>query len=361
MKATPGRGTRRLLRARAALAAVCSLAALLSGGCRIPPLPPLKVMMNGRVSAELPPVHNACPVMEMTLPGSCTQCSGKVAIIDVDGLLVNADMTGLGSMGENPVSLFRERLDAAARDSLVRGVVVRINSPGGGVTASDIMWHDLMAFKQRCGLPVAACVLDVGAGGAYYLATAADQIFIHPTSVTGGIGVILNVYNLQDAMAQFNVVGTPVKSGQNIDLGTPIAPLNEERRRLLQDMADEFHARFRRVVCDARPDVDPVDNTNFDGRVFTAAQAMARRLVDHVGYLDDAVAWCASTAGEEKVRVVLYHRPNDPARTPYALTPNVPWQGALIPFSVPGLDRSRLPGFLYMWQPDPTFERLSGR
>src|SRR5687768_2419811 len=217
--------------ARAALVA-CPLIALLACGCKIPELPPITAKINGRISAELPPVHNACPLVEMPLPGS-NRCAGKVAIIDVDGLLVNADMTGLGSMGENPVSLFRERLDRAARDSQVKGIVVRINSPGGGVTATDIMWHDLTAFKHRSGLPVAACILDVGAGGAYYLATAADQIFIHPTTVTGGIGVILNVYNLQDAMAQFNVVGTPVKSGQNIDLGTPIAPLNEERKRLL--------------------------------------------------------------------------------------------------------------------------------
>jgi protease-4 len=325
-------------------------------------LPPVKVLMNGRVAAELPPVSNACPVVEMPLPGSCTNCdAGKIAVIDVDGLLVNADMTGAGSMGENPVSLFRERLDAAARDPAVKAICVRINSPGGGVTATDIMWHDLAAFKQHSCLPVAACVLDVGAGGAYYLATAADQIFVHPTSVIGGIGVILNIYNLQDAMAQFNVVGTPVKSGQHIDLGTPISPLTEERKRLLQDMADEFHARFRRVVCEARPQVDPVDNSNFDGRVFTAQHAMARRLVDHVGYLDDAIAWCRSAVGEEHVRVVLYHRPNDPARTPYALTPNVPWQGSIIPLSLPGLDRSRLPGFLYLWQTDPTLEKLGGR
>lgn len=349
----------RILRAGIAL---CWVVGTLAGCCKMASLPPLKVMMNGRVSAELPPVQNACPLVEMPLPGSCLQCdAGKVAIIDVDGLMVNSDLTGPGSMGENPVSLFRERLDTAARDPMVRGLVVRINSPGGGVTASDIMWHDLTAFKQRCCLPVAACVLDVGAGGAYYLATAADQIFVHPTSVTGGIGVILNVYNLQDAMAQFNVVGTPVKSGQNIDLGTPIAPLNEERKRLLQDMADEFHARFRRVVCEARPEVSPVDDTNFDGRVFTSAQAMARRLADHMGYLEDAVEWCRASAEQEHVRVVLYHRPNDPARTPYALTPNVPWHGSLIPFSLPGLDRSRLPGFLYMWQADPTFEKVGGR
>ena len=347
--------------ARAGLALGC-LTSLLAGCCKMASLPPLQVMMNGRVSAELPPVQNACPLMEMPLPGSCPDGNAcKVAIIDVDGLLVNVDLTGPGSMGENPVSLFRERLDKAACDPLVKGVVVRINSPGGGVTASDIMRHDLLAFKQRCGLPVAACVLDVGAGGAYYLATAADQIFIHPTSVTGGIGVILNVYNLQDAMAQFNILGTPVKSGQHIDLGTPLTPLNEERKRLLQDMADEFHARFRRVVSESRPDVSQVDDTNFDGRVFTAAQAMSRRLVDHVGYLEDAVEWCRASAGSDGIRVVLYHRSNDPARTPYALTPNVPWHGSLIPFSLPGLDRSRLPGFLYMWQPDPTFEKVGGR
>jgi protease-4 len=338
---------------------LCCLLAVL-GGCKLQ-LPPVRVMMNGKVSAELPPVQNACPVVEMPLPGSCCNAPGKIAIIDVDGLLINSDPTGPGSMGENPVNLFRERLDAASRDSSVRGVVVRINSPGGGVTATDIMWHDLTAFKERSCLPVAACVLDVGAGGAYYLATAADQIFAHPTSVTGGIGVILNVYNLQDAMAQFNVVGTPVKSGKHIDLGTPITAMTEERKRLLQDMADEFHARFRRIVSDARAEIDPVDGSNFDGRVFTAHQALNRRLIDHVGYLEDAVDWCRTSAGQEHVRVVLYHRPNDPARTPYALTPNVPWQSTLIPLSIPGLDRSRLPGFLYLWQADPTMEKLGGR
>jgi protease-4 len=348
-------------RARSALL-LCWLVAMLPSCCKIPSLPTLKVMMNGRVSAELPPVHNACPVVEMPLPGSCSHCdASKIAIIDVDGLLINSDPTGPGSMGENPVSLFRERLDAAARDPQVKAVVVRINSPGGGVTATDIMWHNLADFKQRCCLPVVACVLDVGAGGAYYLATAADQIFAHPTSITGGIGVILNVYNLQDAMAQFNVIGTPVKSGKHIDLGTPISALTEERKQMLQDMADEFHARFRRIVSDSRAQVDPADNTNFDGRVFTAQQAVNRGLIDHVGYLEDAIQWCRTTTGEDHVRVVLYHRPNDPARTAYALTPNVPWQGSLIPLSLPGLDRSRLPGFLYLWQQDPTLEKLGGR
>ena len=190
----------------------------------------------------------------------------RVAILDVDGMLLNSDMVGLGSLGENPVSLFRERLDAVAADPNVVGVVVRINSPGGGVTATDIMWHDLRAFKRQTQLPVLACVLDAGAGGAYYLATAADQIVVHPTSIVGGIGVILNLYNLQDTMSQFNIAAEPIKAGKRIDLGSPVAALDDEGRKLLQSMADSFQQRFRRIVIEARSKVDPNDATNFDSR-----------------------------------------------------------------------------------------------
>ena len=126
-------------------------------------------------------------------------------------------------------------------------------------------------------------------------------------------------------------------------------------------MADEFHDRFRQVVVHARPNVDATDNTTFDGRVFTARQALDRRLVDRIGYLDDALAAAHELAHVEQGRVVLYHRCNDRAHSPYAITPNVPLQNAVIPISVPGLDRSRLPTFLYMWQADPTMEKLGGR
>src|SRR4051794_39264383 len=168
----------------------------LACGCQTP----LQVTANGRLIPELAQSGNSGPVVAMALPEKCHDASSPaVAVIDVDGVLLNTNFSGLSSAGEIPVSLFRERLDAVACDQCVRAVVVRINSPGGGVTASDIMWHDLSAFRERTGLPVVACLMDVGAGGAYYLATAADQIVAHPTSVNGGIGVILNVYNLQDA------------------------------------------------------------------------------------------------------------------------------------------------------------------
>ena len=180
-----------------------------------------------------------------------------IAVVDVDGLLLDSDATGLGSWGENPVAIFRERLDAIQNNHRVRGVVLRIHSPGGSVTASDIMWRDLQAFKARTGLPVVACLMDVAAGGGYYLATGADCIVAHPTTVTGAIGCILNVYNLQDLMAQFNIIGIPIKAGKNVDLGSPVKAIDAERRKLLQNMADEFHARFRNIVLSRLPRVNP--------------------------------------------------------------------------------------------------------
>ena len=336
-----------------------TLLCLVTGCHRVPTV---HVLAKVDADAALSPVGDHSPIIAMALPNQAVPCDApRIAVLDVDGLLLNSNLTGLYSQGDNPVALFRERLDAITADPLVCAVVLRINSPGGGVTATDMMWHDLQRFKLRTHLPVIACLLDLGAGGAYYLATGADQIIAHPTTITGGIGVILNHYNLQDAMSQFNVVGAPIKSGPNIDLGTPIRALDDDRRKLLQTMADEFHERFRRVVEEGRPAVDPADETTFDGRVFTAEQALKRNLIDRIGYLDDAIMTANLLTHHPCTKIVFYHRAKDEARSNYSVTPNVPLQGTLIPLSVPGFDRSKLPSFLYLWQPEPTMEKLGGR
>jgi protease-4 len=315
-----------------------------------------------KVSADLQPRQNTEPLVPMTVanrhvPAACP----KVAIIDVDGLLVDANLAGPYSMGENPVDLLREKLDAVAADRQICAVVVRINSPGGGVTASDVMFHELQAFRQRTGKPVVAYLLEMSTGGAYYLATAADAIYAHPTTITGGVGVILNLYNLQDTMAQISIFSQPIKAGELIDMGTATRELTEQARQLLQQMADEFHQRFRELVVARRPGVKVDDPTTFDGRVFTATQAAERGLVDRVGYLEEAIREAQTRAGQGEVRVVMLRRPNDPARAPYAVTSNNPPQGRWSPISLPGLERSRLPTFLYLWQVDPTLERGSGQ
>jgi protease IV len=334
------------------------------GGC----LRPLRVAtedrvtLAGSVAAELVPTSNDRPVVAMPVEGGPAACKEPhVAIVDVDGLLLNTNFTGPYSSGDNPVDLFREKLDAAAADPQAVALVVRINSPGGSATATDVMWSELQCFRERTHRPVVACLMDLGTGGAYYLATACDVIVAHPTTVTGGIGVVLNLFNLEDTINILNITTQPIKAGAKIDLGSVTRALAPEDEALLQAIADELHERFRGVVRQRRPQVEPADAATFDGRIFSASQALQRGLIDQVGYLRDALAAARALAGRPQAGAVLLHRRNDAARTPFATTPNVPLQANLFPVSLPGLDRSKLPTFLYMWLPDPALERLSGK
>src|SRR4051812_13529305 len=154
---------------------------LATGGCLHPPRTDSRLTVDNavklRVTAELEPKNNTGPLVEMPVAGHpCPPGAAKVAIVDVDGLLLNQNLTGPYSAGENPVDLFREKLDAAAADPAVCAVVLRINSPGGAVTATDVMWRELRSFRTRTGCPVVACLMDLGCGGAYYLASAGDLI-----------------------------------------------------------------------------------------------------------------------------------------------------------------------------------------
>jgi len=315
--------------------------------------------MSGDITTSMRTDNRASRLATVTIGRGATGC-GKVAIVDVDGLLLNRNIGGFGSMGENPVALFREKLDALEADPGVAAIVLRINSPGGGVTACDIMTRDLRAFRERRGIPVVACLMDVGAGGAYLLASASDTVVAHPTTVVGGLGVILNSYNLQEAMGQFNVTARPVKAGKLVDAASPVRPLEPEELQMLQGMATEFHGRLKRQIHDGRPAV-AVDAELFDGRVITGEGAAKAGLVDRIGYLDDALAEARGLAGiSADAAVVMLRRDNDRAYTAFDVTPNAPQQSALIPLNLPGLDRSQLPTFLYVWQPETSLAAAAG-
>lgn len=314
-----------------------------------------------RVTADSPPVSPTAGRVR-PVPVRAGEASVRVAVIDVDGMILNTPFVGPSSLGENPVSLFREKLDAVEADGCVKAVVLRVNSPGGGVAACSAMRRDLERFKARTGLPVVACLMDTATGGAYLLASAADQIVAGPATVTGGVGVVLNLYNLRDLMAQFNVVPQGIKSGENVDIGSSARALTEEEEKLLKAMAEEFHTQLKADITRSRSGIDPANGTTFDGRIFTASQAAARKLVDRIGDLDDAIDLAAGLGGcSARPEAFLYRRTNDPAYSVYAVTANVPLQGAGVFPSVPGLDRSKLPTFLSLWQPELSTEKLSGK
>jgi protease-4 len=163
-------------------------------------------------------------------------------------------------------------------------------------------------------------------------------------------------------MAQVNVSAEAIKSGVLLDMGSVTDRLPDDAHRLLQEVVDGLHARFRERLSRRRPAMTAADlKATDDGRVLTSAKALDLHMIDKVGYLDDAIDEAARLGGAEAGAVVLFQRKGYPARSIYAVTPNTPIGGEIIPLSLPGLDRSKMPTFLYLWQPDPTVMRLGGR
>jgi protease-4 len=319
--------------------------------------------IRGEVSVKLPLTADPGPMVATVVRASHNaNPAPRIALIDVDGLILNQNLEGMMGSGDNPVSSFREKLTGAAQDPSVVAVVLRIHSPGGAVTACDIMADELNRFRSASRKPVVSCLMDVATAGGYFLAVGADRIVSHPTALTGGIGVIFNHFNLQDAMAQLNITPAPVKAGGHIDMGSVTQPLDPKTRELLQEMADGFRKRFADRVTQRRPSLTSADQLAFaDGRVVSAPKALSLHLVDRLGYIHDAIQEAELLAGVGDAEVVIYHRAGSPARSLYAIASTPPHLSEAIPFSYPGLDRGKLPSFLYLWQPDPTVPRNSAR
>lgn len=278
----------------------------------------------------------------------------QVAIIDVEGMILNAKVDGgLFTSGENPVSLFRERLDAVAKDHRVKAVVLRINSPGGGVTASDIMYQDLCRFRQHTGKPVVACLMDVAASGGFYLAMGADYVIAHPTTVTGSIGVIMSLYNLQGLCQLLGISSEPIKSGPNKDLGNPARMMTDEERAILQGIVDQFYGQFVTVVCRGRKLPEGKVRAIADGRIYSGVEACKLGLVDKVGYLEDAFQTAMTLADVQDAALVAYDRGTGYRGSIYAALPHLPAE-MKVKLDLPGIGAKQGPasaGFFYLWEP----------
>jgi protease-4 len=309
---------------------------------------PLTGCFNGLL---LTPTNVSEPVEETVVTDAKSWlCCNKIAIIDVNGTIINARNSGLFGDGDNPVSLFKERLDAAADDKHVKAVVLRINSPGGAVTASDIMYKELLSFRERTGKPVVVCMMDVAASGAYYLSMAADYVFAHPTTVTGSIGVIMSLYDASGLAAKIGIASNPIKSGPIKDVGNPLREMTPEEREVLQGLVNDFYGQFVHVVSTGRHMSEDEVRRLADGRVYGGLEAKALHLVDEVGYMDDAIACAKSMAHICDATVVAYDRGCGYRGSVYAGLANIP-SNINIHLDVPGLTRGHGATFMYVWEP----------
>jgi protease-4 len=212
----------------------------------------------------------------------------------------------------------REELKKAGDDAKVKALVLRINSPGGTVTASDIIYRELTAFKQSSGRPVVASLMDVAASGGYYVALAADTIVAHPTTVTGSIGVIMLAVNAEGLMQKIGVAASAIKSGERKDMGSPFRALTADERGIFQSVIDGLHRQFVDKVVERRKLPAATAAGLADGRIYTAEQALSHQLIDRIGYVPDALEAARRAAGVDKARVIVYKRPREYRATYYA-------------------------------------------
>ena len=318
---------------------LAALAALGMAGC------------SGLITIDLSPKIR--PLEEETVEGSG---QAKILLLDLSGVL-QEEATSFSLTTPPPkvplLARVREELKKAEKDDDVKALVVRINSPGGTITASDIIHKELRGFKERKKVPVIAAIMDVGASGGYYAALAADQILAHPTTVTGSIGVVMLTLNAQGLLEKIGVAPVTIKSGEKKDAGSPFRAMTADERALFQGIIDEMYGRFVRLLAESRHLPEAQVRAFADGRVYTADQALALKLVDRIGYLDDAMDMARTAAKIESARVIMYHRPREYRSTYYAASASAP-DGAS-PLGQLGALSTMMAGsgprFFYLWWP----------
>jgi len=232
----------------------------------------------------------------------------KILIVDIDGTISSALETGLFAREKSVVARVFERLERAAADPQVKAVILRLDTPGGEVTASDIIYHEVLRFKERTGRPVIGLMMSVAASGGYYIASACDVILAHPSTITGSIGVISVFPSVESLMSKVGVKVNVIKSGPAKDSGSPFRDMTEDDKKLFQTIIDEYYEGFLAVVATGRKGkIAEADLRKIaDGRVYTAPQALKLGLIDAIGYFDDAFAKARGLASLKSAKVVSY-------------------------------------------------------
>jgi protease-4 len=289
------------------------------------------------------------PVQEVQLSGSG---DAKVLLLDLSGVISSQDQDGFIPQ-PNVLATFKEELTKASKDEKVKALVVRINSPGGTVNASDILYHELKTFKANKKIPVIASMMDVAASGGYYLAMATDAILVHPSTVTGSIGVIMLTVNAKGLLEKVGVEASAITSGPRKDMGSPFRTMTPEEKAIFQGVIDSFYHRFLTVVQEGRPQLSAEQIKKLaDGRIYSGEQAKAAGLVDEIGYLDEAIDLAKKKASLIDARIVTYRRHGEYQNNIYSrMFDTGSGLRSLANMDLLSIVRRGSPQFMYLWMP----------
>jgi protease-4 len=305
------------------------------------------ISFSGCVNISIP-FGQRSPLKEAVVLGTA---GPKIAMVDIAGSISMSGSSGTFGIGGNESlpARVRQELDLAARDPEVAALLLRIDSPGGTVIASEVLYNEVRRWKAATGKPVIAQMMGVAASGGYYVAMAADWVRAYPSTVTGSIGVIFVDLNVAGLMDKVGVKDETLTSGAFKDAGSPFRPVREEERAQLGTILQDMYDQFVRVVDIGRPKLDEASVRKLaDGRIYSARQAQEAGLIDAIGDLPSAVEATRKRAGiSGPSRLIVYHRGGAaPENLFSAALPTTPkpairsWAEAL-----------PQPGFFFLWSP----------
>jgi protease-4 len=291
------------------------------------------------------------PLQEFTIQGTE---KGKVLVISIQGVIsTSPDEKFLRSM-PSMVQEVVAQLRMAEKDDEIQCLLLKVDSPGGTTTASDMLYNELLVFKKKTGKKMVVVMMDMAASGGYYISLPADVIVAHPTTVTGSIGVIFMRPKITGLMDKIGLEMAVNKSGENKDMGSPFRQPNEKEQAIFQGVTDELGKRFLSLVAKHRELSDHNLSDISTARIYLAEEALSLGLVDKIGYLDDALQEARSISGlSEKAKVIAYRRsefPNDNLYNP-ATSKLSETARPLVDLGLTNAISHLKPGFYYIWAP----------
>lgn len=227
--------------------------------------------------------------------------ANKIAVITLEGVIHN----------EQAKSVYRQ-LKAARQDKRVKGLILQVNSPGGTISGSDQIHKEILRYRQEKGKPVVAFMEGIAASGGYYTSVACEKIIAEPTVITGSIGVVMGHFVIEELLKdKLGILPVIIKAGEKKDWPSSFqVPTEEQLQYLDEKMITPAYERFVEIVANGRKGLLSLDNVTrlADGSIFSAQEALDEKLIDQIGYLDEAIEIVKSLAGIEDAQVVQYQR-----------------------------------------------------